>query len=222
MLHSTVGFEEAQLMEHRTEPVVLTVDAEAILWDVGIGELYDESLRELQRQECAIGVACVVGEDGVIALVDPGSAPLTPEEQARLREDCGEGWWLRPGVRVTFFQTPEEEAEFDRLCLLEERVEELRERETAEFGEAFGASVLAELERAPIPGVRVPVEVRVGLDGLGQAPEEGFPGFALRLFEAAWLGTALPGSGMRLKEYPPGVEVARVEREAGRLPHRRV
>jgi hypothetical protein len=138
-----------------------------------------------------------------------------------LREDCGDGW-LRPGVRVTFFQTPQEEAAFDRLCRLEERVEELRERETAEFGEAFRTSVLAELERAPIPGLRVPVEARVALDGLGRAPEEGFPGFARRLFEAAWLGTVLPGSGMRLKEYPPGVEVARVEREGGRLPHQRV
>jgi hypothetical protein len=221
MLHSTVGFEEAQLLEHRTEPVVLTVNAEAILWDLGIGVLYEESLGELQRKECAIGVACVLGDDGAIAPVDAGSAPLTPEEQARFREDCGEGW-LRPGVRVTFFRTSEEEAEFDRLCQLEERVEELRERETAEFGEAFRGSVLAELERAPIPGLRAPVQIHVRLDGLGQAPEEGFPGFARRLFEAAWLGTALPGSGLRLKEYPPGVEVARVEREAGRLPHQRV
>ena len=53
MLHSTVGFEEAQLLEHRTEPVVLTVHAEAILWDLGIGELYEESIGELQRRDCA-------------------------------------------------------------------------------------------------------------------------------------------------------------------------
>jgi hypothetical protein len=221
MLHSTVGFEEAQLLEHRTEPVVLTVNAEAILWDLGIGALYEESLRELQRQECAIGVPCVVRDDGVIAPVDPGSAPLTPEEQARFREDCGEGW-LRPGARVTFFRTPAEEDEFARLWLLEERVEELRERETAEFGEAFRASVLAELEREPIPGLRVPVEVRVQLDNVGPAPEQGFPFFAVRLFEAAWLSTPLPGSGLRLLDYPPGADVARVEREAGRLPHQRL
>ena len=95
MLHSTVGFEEAQLLEHRTEPVVLTVDVEAILWDLGIGELYDESLRELQRRECAIGVGCVVGDDGVIGPVDPGSAPLTPEEQARCGRTVGTGGFVR-------------------------------------------------------------------------------------------------------------------------------
>jgi hypothetical protein len=221
MLHSTVGFDEAQLLEYRTEPVMLTVYAEAILWDLGVGELYEESLRELHRRERAIGVACVVGDDGVVAPVDSGCAPLTPEEQARFREDCGEGW-LRPGVRVTFFRTPEEEAEFDRLCLLEERVEALRERETAEFGEAFRASVLAALEREPIPGLRVPVEVRVQLDDVGPAPEEGFSGFALRLFEAAWLSTPLPGSGLRLVDYPLGAQVGGVERAAGRLPHQRV
>jgi hypothetical protein len=105
MLHTTVGFEEAQLLEHRTEPLVLPVHAEAILWGLGIGELYEESMRELQRQECAIGVPCVVGDDGVIAPVIAGCAPLTPEDQARFGEGRGDGW-LRPGARVTFFRTP--------------------------------------------------------------------------------------------------------------------
>ena len=49
MLHSTVGFDDAQLLEHRTEPVVLAVNAEAILWDVGIGAFYHESVGELVR-----------------------------------------------------------------------------------------------------------------------------------------------------------------------------
>lgn len=64
MLHSTVGFDDAQLLEHRTEPLVLTVNAEAILWDLGIGALYDESVTELVRLHDAIGVECVVGDDG--------------------------------------------------------------------------------------------------------------------------------------------------------------
>jgi hypothetical protein len=81
------------------------------------------------------------------------------------------------------------------LCLLEERVEELRERETAEFGEAFRASVLAEPEREPIPGLWVPVDVRVELDDIVMTPGEGFRCFAVRLFEAAWLSTPLPARG---------------------------
>jgi hypothetical protein len=176
---------------------------------------------ELVRLQDAIGVECVVGDDGEIQPVEPSVAPLTPAAQARVRAGDRDGWLL-PGARTTVFRTPEQEAEFDRLCRLETQVEDLRERETAEFGEAFRASVLAELEREPIPGLRVPVEVRVELHGLGQAPEQAFPFFALRLFEAAWLGTPLPGSGMRLMDYPPGIEVALFERESGRIPHQRV
>jgi hypothetical protein len=33
MLHSTVGCDDAQLLGHRTEPVVLTVNPGVILWD---------------------------------------------------------------------------------------------------------------------------------------------------------------------------------------------
>jgi hypothetical protein len=136
MLHSTVGFDDAQLLGHRTEPVVLTVNAEAILWDLGNGALYLESVRKLVRLQEAIGVECVVGDDGEIRPVDPSAAPLTPEAQARARAGDGDGW-LYAGVRTTAFRTPEQEAEFERLCRLEAEVVDLRERETAEFGEAF-------------------------------------------------------------------------------------
>lgn len=54
LLIGTVGEDEAYLMEHRTEPVTVTVNVDDILADAGYWELYDDADAELFRREDAI------------------------------------------------------------------------------------------------------------------------------------------------------------------------
>jgi hypothetical protein len=86
--------------------------------------------------------------------------------------------------------------------------------------------VLAELEREPVKGLRVPVEFEIDADSWRRASVtsgEGAVPWALeRLYEAGWANTPLPGSGIAPKDYPPGADIAQVERDAGRLPHQRI
>ena len=51
------------------------------------------------------------------------------------------------------------EVELDRLAAMQEALEEQMRAEWAAYGQAFAAAVLADLEREPIPGLRVPVQV---------------------------------------------------------------
>ncbi len=50
LLVSTVGADGACLWEHRTEPVVIRVNVDHILTELGISGLYDDSGREITRQ----------------------------------------------------------------------------------------------------------------------------------------------------------------------------
>jgi hypothetical protein len=65
----------------------------------------------------------------------------------------------------------------------------------------------------------VPVEVVIETRWQNDAGSDDPPyGPAFALWERARDDTPLPGSGIPLKDYPPGVEVAQVERDAGRAP----
>jgi hypothetical protein len=54
MLHSTVGYHEQYLHEHRTEPLIVRVHVDDILNDLGFSTLYDEAHKEISRREDAI------------------------------------------------------------------------------------------------------------------------------------------------------------------------
>lgn len=121
--------------------------------------------------------------------------------------------------------TEESEAETNRLAKMEDDLEALMEAEWVAYGNAFRASVLEELEREPIPGLRVPVEFAI--DARPWQPDsthrqEPATGPLARLYEAGWCNTPLPGSGIAPREYPSWVEIAEAERTAGRLPHLRI
>jgi hypothetical protein len=220
MLASTVGWEEEYLWEHRTEPLALRVQVDAILTELGIADLYEDSEAEITRLEDAVGVCYdVLGPDGLWACSDPDAAPLTAEEIAAVRP------WALPGHRVYRQPTSAQQAQLDRLNGLQDGLDSLREREWAAYGQAFRAAVLAELDREPVKGLRVPVEVYVdaricprGADPL----EDSVSAPVVRLWEAGWLNTPLPGSGIAPRDYPLGADIAQVERGAGRLPHLRV
>src|SRR4051794_38708973 len=222
MLASTVGWDEEYLWEHRTEPPVIRVDVDAILTELGIAGLFDESDAEVTRREEALDVASgLLGPDGTWSCSEPTAAPLDREAVQELEA------WVRPGYRVYREPTQEQDAELERLQLLRDRLEALREAEWAAYGQAFQASVLAELEREPVKGLWVPVEFAIDArtwppPAAATASAEALPWALERLHEAGWLNTPLPGSRIAPRDYPAGADIAQVERDAGRLPHLRI
>src|SRR4051794_27585199 len=211
MLVSTVGWDEEYLWEHRTEPLVIPVDVDAVLSELGIAGLFEESDAEISRREEAVDVVYdVLGADETWTCSHPTAPPLTREAIEALEA------WVRPGHRVYRKPTPEQDAELERLQVLRDRLEALREQEWAAYGQAFQASVLAELEREPVKGLRVPVEFTI--DARTCPPptavtsvDEGLPWALERFPEAGRLNTLLPGSGIAPRDYPSGIDIAQVE-----------
>lgn len=63
MLISTVGDDEHYLLEHRTEPLTITVNVEDLLNDLGYLELYDDADAEITRRDSAISEPTVPVDD---------------------------------------------------------------------------------------------------------------------------------------------------------------
>lgn len=80
MLASTVGHDEQCLLEHRTNPLKVTVHVDDILNDLGYADLYYvDAQDELQRPEQATGVASYTSQEQAAQ----ANAP-TPEQEAAL------------------------------------------------------------------------------------------------------------------------------------------
>src|SRR4051794_41721744 len=78
LLVSTVGWDEEYLWEHRTEPLVIRIDVDAILSELGVAGLFDESDAEISRREEAVDVIYdVLGRDGTWSCSDPTAPPLS-------------------------------------------------------------------------------------------------------------------------------------------------
>lgn len=75
LLTSTVGDDEQYLLEHRTEPVVVTLFVDEILFDQGVWQSYEEARQELVRRYEAIGLP-TVGYAETVARLDR----ITPEQ----------------------------------------------------------------------------------------------------------------------------------------------
>ena len=109
-------------------------------------------------------------------------------------------------------------AEYDLICDLREALDRQQHTDWAAHGHAFAEQArraAAEL----CPTLTVPVEVIVELgwrNDLGSGDEWDTP--AGRVWETARQNTPLPGSGTPLKDYPLTLDVAQVERDAGRTP----
>ena len=79
LLTSTVGYDGEYLLEHRTEPVVVTLFVDEILFDQGVWQSYEDARQELVRRYEAIGLPAV-GYDETVARLD--RMTLEQDEQA--------------------------------------------------------------------------------------------------------------------------------------------
>jgi hypothetical protein len=109
-------------------------------------------------------------------------------------------------------------AALDEIDRLRDTLDSQREQDCAGYARAFTGQVhtaAAEL----FPGLPVPVDVLlettwqndIGVDTWSNSPE-------WRIWETARRNTPLPGSGIPLRDYPLTLELAQVERDAGRTP----
>lgn len=116
--------------------------------------------------------------------------------------------------------TDEQEAEFDRLAQLSERLDQLRISDWTAFGDTFKTNVLAAAGEL-YPTLPVPVEVTIALEWSGaddDADGDGWWGPEEHLLSIAHERTPLPGSDVPLADYPNIADVAGTERAAGRDP----
>jgi hypothetical protein len=168
LLTSAVGHDEEYLLEHRTEALVVDVDVDVLLTELGAWAAYDEASRELAGRHDAIGIATVtaVGDP----LVEEGLRRLEPATQ-------------------------EQERQADRIAELEERLEQQRLEDWAAYGRALQAAV--EAEAARLPGLTVPVVVRVQQETPRRASEQtgASCAFIEQLLTVAIQVTELPGGG---------------------------
>src|SRR3954451_2806122 len=122
MLVSTVGWDEEYLWEHRTEPLVIRIDVDVILSELGIAGLFDESDAEITHREDAVDVVYdVLGPDGTWSCSHLTAPPLDEGAIETLEA------WVRPGYKVYREPTPKQDAELERLQVLRDRLEALRE-----------------------------------------------------------------------------------------------
>jgi len=169
LLTSTVGHDGAQLLEHRTEPVVVDLYIDDIMADLRVWAAYDEANQQLIRRYDAIGIPSVTAV--------PGDADYEAAQAAL------------PAA------TEGQERQADAIADLEERLEQLRERDWAEYGQTLKANVEAAAQRRE--GLRVPAVVTVDLDTFRSPDEaEGTDwDIAEQLRTEAIEATPLPGDG---------------------------
>lgn len=159
LLTSTVGHDEAHLLEHRTEPVVIKAHVDEIMADQDVWKAYDDATQELDRRYEAIGIP---------------SAPTA--------EDAAE---LEPA-------TDEQERQAEALIALEDRLEQLRQQDWTQYGQALKANIEAAARRT---GLRVPVVVNLELETYRRTSLGSTYGLSEQLLEEAIEATPLPGNG---------------------------
>ena len=83
LLTGTVGCDEQQLHEHRTEPVVVNINVDNIMFALEVWQAYDEAGTALQRGYDDLGVASWTGSSGD---APEDLSPVTPEQEQQLDE----------------------------------------------------------------------------------------------------------------------------------------
>ena len=83
LLTGTLGYDEQQLHEHRTEPVVVNINVDDIMFALEVWQAYDEAGTALQRRYDDLGVPRWIGscDDAPQDL-----SPVTPEQEQQLDE----------------------------------------------------------------------------------------------------------------------------------------
>lgn len=160
LLTGTVGDDEQYLLEHRTEPVEITLYVEEIMMDLGVWRSYDDAQAELVRRYEAIGIPSASSPEAVQQL-----EPAT-DEQERQAEAVGE---------------------------LEDRLEQQRIADWADYGQALQTTIETAARRRE--GLRVPVIVRIDLDTFPSPGGQPYDELAGALQAEAIEATPLPGGG---------------------------
>lgn len=217
VLRSTVGEDPATLLGYRTEPVRVVLRPGEFLADLGYDIVYEESQRVLTQQRHRHVWRYELREAGVWGALDPG-APGYAEPAAD---------WARPGDTLSVPRSGPDQAEWDRLGELRDRLQDLRfEGDPAAYGEALRAAVPAQAAHL-FRGQRIEtvVETVVEVDRRGWVVDYdgGYPTPERRLVDAVRRVTPLPWSGLTPTDYPlDPQQLLEVERSAGRLPHQRL
>lgn len=172
LLTSTVGHDEEYLLEHRTEPVVVELFVDELLFHFEVWQQYDIAQDELQRRYQAIGIPTFTSAPG-----------WTDEDFARAGAE-------------TQVATEEQERQAEELAELDGKLQDLQRQDWTSYGDALKAAVLAAAARRP--QLTVPVEVRVDLDTFRSdrdvSAEYSF-GIVEELRAEAIAATPLPGDG---------------------------
>ena len=83
LLTGTVGYDEQQLIEHRTEPVVVNINVDDIMFDREVWQAYDEAGTALQRRYDDLGGTSWTGS---FSAVPEDPSPVTAEQEQQLDE----------------------------------------------------------------------------------------------------------------------------------------
>lgn len=114
LLISTVGHDEQQLPEHRTDPVVVEVFVDEIMVDLGMWKAYDNAQQELSRRYADLASATMAEQAH-----EPRALPVAQEQQLdeladleerleaqRLRDWAEYGRALKTGVEAAAQRRP--------------------------------------------------------------------------------------------------------------------
>lgn len=171
LLTATVGHDEQQLLQHRTDPVEVSINVNDLMVDLGAWQAYDAACDALQRR-----------------YDNPGLA------EVRCTSASG------PDVLASLATaTSDQEHGFEQIAELEDRLEHQRQQDWVAYGAALATHIQAQVTR--IEGLRVPVVVHVDVDLVPAAGPPGTWGSGMteslpeRLLHAAVLATPLPGHG---------------------------
>lgn len=168
LLTSIVGYDEESLIAHRTEALIVDLDIDALLEDLGAWKPYDDASQELDRRYEAIGMATATGVPG-----DPA---------------------IEAAVRGLEPATDEQERQAEEITKLEAGLERQRLQDWVAYGRALQAAVQAQAAR--LPGLTVPVLVRVQPESRPVNEPGGEACVVVdQLLSAAIHATGLPGDG---------------------------
>lgn len=252
LLYSTVGYDEQYLFEHRTEPLRIVVDVEAILSEFGIDWLYDDSEAAIAEMADAATAhfdyspyewAYTRDAGGQYVATDPEAPSWSVERwRAALVDEQVDADTINyleevlvggKALYATIWKSPEAARAAAQLAAQEDairsefqaRLDELdaqRSREWAEYAEAFTANVRREAVRV-YPGMPIQIDVNLSAADASAADDLANDGLPQTLLlEYALLHTPLPGSGIAPKDYPRASSIREAEMAAGRLPHLRM
>lgn len=208
MVNSTAP--EDLLIEHRTEPVRLHLDAEDALYELGIGQLYEDDLAAVDAEFGTVMDAAIVAHG-----TDPVVAKAAPLDGKPIEDWTADDFEAALASRARLLTL---DADLARLAAEFSALNDMRDREYSEYTAAWlqAANDAARAKRMTAPVVLDdPITIGSSYDELND-----------HLEREASAATPLPGSGLRPGDYSDSDTLAQTimttERAAGRSPRDRL